>query len=88
MVSYPRFSVNYSCKANTNLELLRIIRQEGIHADAISPGEVHILLEAGYKPEEIFYISNNISKEEMRTIIEKGILISIDSLSQLSSSVK
>ena len=83
LVSYPRFSVNYSCKANTNLELLRIIRQEGIHADAISPGEVHILLEAGYKPEEIFYICNNISKEEMRTIIDKGILISIDSLSQL-----
>lgn len=83
LVSYPHFTVNYSCKANTNLELLKIIHQEGIHADAISPGEVHILLEAGYKPEEIFYISNNMSEEEMKAIIEKGILISIDSLSQL-----
>ena len=72
LVSYPHFTVNYSCKANTNLELLKIIHQEGIHADAISPGEVHILLEAGYKPEEIFYISNNMSEEEMKAIIEKG----------------
>ncbi|HZJ57241.1 MAG TPA: diaminopimelate decarboxylase, partial [Clostridia bacterium] len=83
LVSYPRFTVNYSCKANTNLELLKIIHQEGIHADAISPGEVHVLQKAGYRPEEIFYISNNISREEMRTVTDMGIIISIDSLSQL-----
>lgn len=82
-VSYPNFTVNYSCKANTNLELLRIIHDEGLHADAISPGEVHILLKAGYKPSEIFYISNNISKEEMLYVIQQGVLISVDSLSQL-----
>ncbi len=82
-VSYPNFTVNYSCKANTNLELLKIIHQEGLHADAISPGEVHILLKAGFKPSEIFYISNNISKDEMKYIKGLGILMSIDSLSQL-----
>ena len=83
LVSYPNFTVNYSCKANTNLELLKIIHEEGLHADAISPGEVHILLNAGYRPNEIFYISNNISREEMLYVIQQGILISVDSLSQL-----
>lgn len=82
-VSYPNFTVNYSSKANTNLELLKIIHEEGLHADAISPGEIHVLLAAGYKAEEIFYISNNVSKEEMLYAIERNILMSIDSLSQL-----
>ena len=34
--SLPGFHVNYSAKANTNLALLRIVREEGCHADAIS----------------------------------------------------
>lgn len=83
LVSYPKFSVNYSTKANANLEILKIIHQEGLHADAISPGEVHVLLEAGYKPHEIFYISNNISKDEMLWVTKQDIRLSIDSLSQL-----
>ena len=37
LVSYPHVTVNYSSKANSNLELLKIIREEGLHADAISP---------------------------------------------------
>lgn len=82
-VSYPNFTVNYSSKANANLELLKIIHQEGLHADAISPGEIHVLLKAGYKPHEIFYIANNVSKEEMMFAIEREVLMSVDSLSQL-----
>ena len=36
-------TANYSTKANANLELLRIIREEGLHADAMSPGEIYVL---------------------------------------------
>ncbi|MCG8500865.1 MAG: diaminopimelate decarboxylase [Firmicutes bacterium] len=83
LVSYPNFKVNYSIKANSNLELLKIARQEGLVVDAISPGDVHVLFAAGFKPEDIFYISNNVSEEEMKFVIERDIIISIDSLSQL-----
>jgi diaminopimelate decarboxylase len=83
LVSYPNFKSNFSIKANSNLELLKIAHEEGLHADAMSPGEIHVLLLAGYKPEEIFYISNNVSEEEMKFAIERGIIVSIDSLSQL-----
>lgn len=83
LVSYPYYNVNYSSKANSNLEILKIIHQEGLHADAISPGEVHVLLKAEFKSNQIFYISNNVSIEEMRFVIEQGILLSVDSLSQL-----
>lgn len=81
---YSRFSVNYSTKANTNLEVLRIIRSEGLCADAISPGEIHLLLAAGFKPDQILYISNNVSADEMLFAIERGITVSVDSLSQLA----
>lgn len=83
LVAYPNFKANYSIKANSNLQLLKIAREEGLLADAMSPGEIYILEAAGYKPEEIFYISNNVSEEELRYAIDKGILVSIDSLSQL-----
>ncbi len=75
--------INYSAKANTNLELLKIIKDEALDVDAMSPGEIYIEQLAGFKPEQIFYISNNVSAEEMKYAIERGILISVDSLSQL-----
>lgn len=83
LVSYPNFKVTYSIKANSNLELLKIVKEEGLHADAMSPGEIYVLQQAGFAPDEIFYISNNVSKEEMLFAIERGIMVSVDSLSQL-----
>lgn len=85
LVSYPKFSVNYSVKANTNLSLLKIIREEGLNVDAMSPGEIYIEELAGFKPEDILFISNNVSREEMQFAIDRGILISVDSLSQLET---
>lgn len=82
-IPYPAIKANYSTKANSNLELLRIIRQEGLNADAMSPGEIHVLLAAGFKPEEILYIGNNVSSEEMMFAVERGIVISVDSVAQL-----
>jgi diaminopimelate decarboxylase len=83
LVSYPKFKPNYSVKANSNLHLLKIALEEGMNADAMSPGEIYVLLEAGFKKENILYISNNVSAEEMRFAIDNDILVSIDSLSQL-----
>ena len=40
--SLPGFGVNYSVKANTNPVLLRIIREEGLVVDAMSPGELYM----------------------------------------------
>lgn len=83
IVSYKNLKVNYSAKANTNLTILQIIHDEGLLIDAMSPGEMFIELKAGFKPEEILFICNNVSDEEMLFAINAGILISVDSLSQL-----
>ena len=83
LVGYKPFWADYSCKANTNLSLLRIVREEGLHADAMSPGEIYTLLAAGFAPEEILYVCNNVSAEEMAFAVERGVLVSVDSLAQL-----
>lgn len=79
----PRFNVFYSVKANANPYLLRVIRQEGLYADAMSPGELFLEKKAGFKAREIFFVSNNVSDEELKTVVEQNISISVDSLSQL-----
>jgi diaminopimelate decarboxylase len=38
LIKCPGFKSNYSIKANSNLEILKIAREEGLHADAMSPG--------------------------------------------------
>ncbi|MFV0520220.1 MAG: diaminopimelate decarboxylase [Lachnospirales bacterium] len=83
LVDYNKFVVNYSAKANTSLGLLQLIEKEGLHVDAMSPGEIFVEMKAGFTPDRIFYISNNVTKEEMIYAIERGIIVSIDSLSQL-----
>ena len=83
LVSYPHFSVNYSTKANNNLAFLQIVHEEGLNVDAMSPGEAHVEFMAGFKPEQIFFISNNVSKDEMQYAIDHNITLSVDSLSQL-----
>ncbi|GHT97533.1 diaminopimelate decarboxylase [Spirochaetia bacterium] len=81
---YPGFLPNYSAKANTNIELLKIVKDEGLHADAMSPGEILAEEAAGFRPEELLFISNNVSVDEMRFALDRGIMISVDSLSQLA----
>ncbi|MDO5115724.1 MAG: diaminopimelate decarboxylase [Synergistaceae bacterium] len=78
-----RVAPSFSIKANSNLTLLKIIREEGFGADAMSPGEIFILEKAGFQSDEIFYIGNNVSTDELRYCIDRGILVSVDSISQL-----
>ena len=83
--THPGFQVHYSAKANANPALLKIIREEGLRCDAMSPGELFLEEQAGFTPEEIIYICNNISADEMRLPLSKGLLIGVDSLSQLET---
>lgn len=85
LTSHPGFGVNYSVKANANPALLRIIREEGLVVDAMSPGELFMDDLAGFTAEEILYISNNNSATELQNALVHGLLVSVDSLSQLDA---
>ena len=83
LLKYPRFRVNYSAKANTNVELLKIVCSEGLDVDGMSPGEMYLEMKAGFTPDRITFIGNNVSRQELQFAVDHGILISVDSLSQL-----
>ncbi|MCL2364678.1 MAG: diaminopimelate decarboxylase [Defluviitaleaceae bacterium] len=82
---YSHYAVNYAIKANSNLSLLRIAREEGLRADASSPGEIVAALAAGFPPSEIFFIVNNAAPDELKFAMEKGVFVSVDSLSQIET---
>lgn len=82
-VTYPDTEIKYACKANTNLHLMRIIREEGLGIDAVSPGEIHAALQAGFEPERILLTVNNATPADMAWAVERGIMVNIDSLAQM-----
>ncbi len=81
--TYKNFSVHFSAKANSNLALLQIIRGQGLCVDAMSPGEIYIEQKAGFTNDQIFFVCNNISAEEMQYAIDRDILLCVDSTAQL-----
>ena len=85
LVDLPGFSACFSTKANGNPHLLRIIREEGLIADAMSPGEVAVLREAGFTKDEICYVCNNVSPDELTLAAGEAAHVSIDSVSQIDT---
>lgn len=82
-ITYPNREIKYACKANTNVELMRIMRDEGLGIDAVSPGEIHAALAAGFDPERILLTVNNATPADLAYAVERGVTVNIDSLSQL-----
>lgn len=82
VTKYP-YTANYSIKANTNIHILKLALEEGNNCDAMSVGELRMLEAAGFPVDRIFFVPNNVSEEELKYAIEKGIMTSLDSLSQL-----
>lgn len=72
----------YSIKANSNPYIVRVLKDAGIYGiDAVSPFEVRLALDFGYRPEEIIYTPSNPSTEEIRMVGEWGVLQNLGSLS-------
>ena len=70
-------------KANPNVWILNILMNEGAWADVVSPGEIHLALKAGFPPKRLLFTENSVSDDEMRYALSKGVLINVESLSQL-----
>jgi diaminopimelate decarboxylase len=73
----------YACKALTNINILRHMKSLGANVDCSSINEAKLALHAGFPPERVLYTSNGISFSEIREARELGVIINIDSLSNL-----
>ena len=73
----------YACKALTNINILGYIRELGANVDCSSINEVRLALHAGFPKERILYTSNGIGFDEIKEAQSLGVIINIDSLSNL-----
>jgi diaminopimelate decarboxylase len=85
---YNKFRVLYSAKANTNLSILKILKSEETGVDAVSPGEVFLALEAGFPSDDVLYTGICARDDELQYLLDKGVIINADSLSQLERLLK
>lgn len=76
--------VCYSLKANSNLAILRLLRNEGSGADVVSVGELLKAIKAGIPPEKIVFSGVGKREEELVEAVKRGILlINLESESEL-----
>ena len=73
----------YACKALTNINILKYVHSLGSGVDCSSINEVRLALHAGFTPNRILYTSNGIGFDEIAEAKDLGVIINIDSLSNL-----
>src|SRR5450830_361868 len=83
-----RFDViRYAQKANSNIHILKLMRAEGVVADAVSEGEVVRSLAAGYEagsdPEGVVFTADVIDQSTLELILKHGITVNAGSLDML-----
>ena len=75
--------LHYAMKALNNINVLRLLKKKGAGLDAVSIGEIHLGLRAGFEPSDIMYTPNCVSYEELHEAIQQGVHINIDNLFML-----
>jgi diaminopimelate decarboxylase len=82
--------VRYALKAQREpsfLEALRALGPPGspdsVGMDVCSPGELRWALDHGWEPSEISYTGTNLSERDLDAILETGVHLNVDLLSQL-----
>ncbi|HYF00935.1 MAG TPA: diaminopimelate decarboxylase [Planctomycetota bacterium] len=65
----------YSVKANSNLSILKLMKDAGSGFDVVSGGELHRALKVGADPKTIVFAGVGKSDEEILYALEKGILL-------------
>ena len=75
--SFKSFSpvICFSTKSNSNLEILKLIKRNGLGADVVSKGELMIALKAGISSKKIVFSGVGKTRSELIYAIEKNILL-------------
>ena len=82
--NYKSFSNNFkntkplicfSVKANSNVQILRVLKKIGSGADVVSGGELLKVIKSGIKPNKIVFSGVGKTEDEIRLAIRKNILL-------------
>lgn len=87
-------TIRFAQKANSNLHLLALMREQGVKVDAVSLGEIERALAAGFRPgthdgeSEIVFTADLIDRATLAKVVAEQIPVnagSIDMLDQLGA---
>lgn len=73
----------YACKALSNINILRILQQQGAGLDTVSLNEIRLGILAGFNPSSILYTPNSVAFSEIEEAVQQGVHITIDNISIL-----
>ena len=86
--NYSKFRLNYAVKANNNLAILNIARQEGVGADCSCGEELALAYMTGFESRDILYSGNYNSDHELSQGILSGAAINLDDVALLPRLLK
>ncbi|MCX8483576.1 MAG: diaminopimelate decarboxylase, partial [Crocinitomicaceae bacterium] len=73
--AFPGVNVHlhYALKALNNINILKLLKQQGAGLDAVSIQEVQLGIRAGFLPHEIMYTPNCVDFSEIKEAKELGV---------------
>jgi diaminopimelate decarboxylase len=74
----------YASKANSNMAVLRVVRDAGIDIEVNSGGELFKALRVGFRPDQIIFNGTSKTNEELDEAVRAGIYaINVDSIYEI-----
>lgn len=80
---YPRISIKFAVKANSNPNIINVFQKLGGGADVSNFNELLIAKRAGIMPDNILMSPNNLGREELYKASREGVIINFDDITQL-----
>jgi diaminopimelate decarboxylase len=75
--------IRYAQKACSNIAILDTVRRQGVLVDAVSAGEIHRALAAGYAPQgdppPIVYTADIFDRESLESVVKLGLHVNVGS---------
>lgn len=85
---WNRFRLHYAIKANSNLAIMSVLRQEGAGADCSSVTELQLASMAKFPIEDILYTGVYNSDDELEFAAHMGVTINLDDVSLIDRLAK
>ncbi len=85
---YPNFRFFYAIKANNNLAVANILRQEGAGIDAASINEILLAQRLGLGGDNVMFSGNFLSDDDIQQGLKSGVIFNLDDISILPRVLK
>ena len=85
---YPNFRFFYAIKANNNLAVANILRQEGAGIDAASINEILLAQKPGLGGDNVMFSGNFLSDDDIQQGLKSGVIFNLDDISILPRVLK